>query len=94
MSVSKFIKKKEGNSDVCPLKWAIRVDEQSYKEEFIRFYYNEPMGYKRPYAVADVARFQRARNRVKDVALEIVIKLYDTWCKEELKAEATEKADT
>jgi len=93
-SASKFVKKKEENSDVCPLKWAIRVDEQSYKEEFIRFYYNEPMEYKKPYAVADVARFRRARNRAKDVALEIVIKLCDAWCKEELKAEATEKADT
>lgn len=61
----------------------IKGDEKTYMNRMME-YYNGDVEVKRPYAVSNVKTFQMRENMVKDMAIEIVTKMYRIWHEERL----------
>ena len=66
----------------------MKVDEPSFKDHMNKYYFGEEFDYKIPCAVKDVKSFRAVKpNVVKEHAIEVVTKLYRTWCQCHLVSE-------
>jgi len=69
---------------------AMQVDEPSFKDHMNKHYFGEEFDCEIPYAVKDVKSFRAVKPNVvlvKEQAIEVVTKLYRTWCQCHLVSE-------